>query len=270
MENIYKSKKFVLLVKTLIVLAAVFLLTAIVSQLKEYKYIGSDVYPANTMTFSGSGEVFVKPDIATFSFSITEESLDVSRAQEALAERGNEILEALEDFAIEEKDIRTTNYSINPKYEYIRETIVCITYPCPQPPGRQELTGYEVRQTTEVKLRDIDMSGEILSALGGFDVEQISGPFFSVDDLDEVVIEARNMAIEDAKKQAEILSKDLGVRLVRIVNFYENNFSPLYNLKNMGMGGAYDSLEMAPTASPSISAGENVITSDVSIVYEVR
>jgi uncharacterized protein YggE len=76
------------------------------------------------------------------------------------------------------------------------------------------------------------------------------------------------MAIDEAKEKAKVLSKDLGVSLVRIVNFSENGNIPMMYGKGMM---ATDSVASAPVApSPELPTGENKITSNVTITYEIR
>ena len=127
--------------------------------------------------------------------------------------------------------------------------------------------GYNVSQTVELKIRDISVAGEILSGIGEFGATDVSGLNFIVDNEDEINDQARDLAIQDARTQAKVLAKSLGVRLVKIVNFSENGDYPVYYgmEKAMAVGGG-----MADSVAPQIPAGENTITSNVSITYEIR
>jgi hypothetical protein len=108
----------------------------------------------------------------------------------------------------------------------------------------------------------------MLEAVASAGVTNVSGLTFTIDDRDALMREARQKAITEAKGKAEQLAKDLGVRLVRIVNFSENGGGqpPIYFSKDMamGMGGA------EPESAPTVPAGENRFTSNVSITYEIR
>ncbi len=132
----------------------------------------------------------------------------------------------------------------------------------------QRVIGYTVNQSTEVKVRDTAKVGELLSALGDAGISQLYGPNFTVEDSDAVQAEARKEAIEEARAKAKILARDLGVSLVRGVNFSESSGGypmPYYRSDVMGMGGA-----MEAKVAPEIAAGENEIVSQVYITYEIR
>jgi uncharacterized protein YggE len=96
----------------------------------------------------------------------------------------------------------------------------------------------------------------------------VSGLTFTIDDESALQREARKKAIDDAKTKAQQLAKDLGVSLSRIVSFSENNGSPMpmyYRADAMAMGGA-----MEAKSAPSVPTGQNKISSDVSITYEIK
>lgn len=244
----------------------IFLVFAAVSEFRSIGYIGSGLGATNTITVSGEGEVFAVPDTATFSVTIQEKGKDVKTAQDAATKKSNDIVAYLKQQGIEDKDVQTTDYSVYPQYDYSRET--CTQYYCP--PSKQTLSGYQVSQTLTIKVRDTDKSGDILSGVGSRGASQVSGLSFDVDDRKALEAEARGKAIDDAHEQAEKLAKQLGVSLARIVSFNEGGRGgPVYYAKAMTMGmGGMDAAESAPT--PSIPTGQNKITSDVSITYEIR
>jgi uncharacterized protein YggE len=238
--------------------------------LKENKYIGRGTYPGNVIAVNGKGEVKAVPDVATFSFSVTEEAKTVADAQDKEAKKMNQIIPALKAMGIEEKDIKTEGYNTYPKYDY--STTICpmssseISYPCRT--GKQTLTGYEVSQTVTVKIRNTEKSGEALTKVGSLGATNISGIQFVVDDMEKIQREARDKAIEDAKLQAKELSEKLGVKLVKVVNFYEGGNSPMYYAMDskMGMGMGAESASVAP----ALPVGENQYVSNVTITYEVE
>ncbi len=247
-------------------LLAIYLVTQIVSVLKEYKYIGTGVQAGSTIFVSGEGEVFAVPDIATVTFSATKDAKTMELAQKDVTDRMNSAIDFLKTSGVMEKDIKTTNYNAYPKYEYQREVEQCASGYCP--PGRQTLIGYEVSETISVKIRNTDDAGKIIAGLGKLKVSDISGPNFAIDDEDTLKAEARKKAIDDAKAKADILAKELGVKLVRVVSFSESNGNyPMYFSKSaMGMGGDASEASVAP----QIAKGENKINVNVSISYEIK
>ena len=241
----------------------IFIAIKAVSDLKALKYVGTVAGQVNTMTFDGKGEVMAIPDIANISFSVTEEGKTQKEAQDKVSTKTKSAIDSLKQAGIAEKDIKTENYNAYPKYDYGPQ---CISYPCPQ--RQPKIIGFEISQTITAKVRNTDDTGKILDLLATVNAQNLNGPNFEVDDIEKVQAEARLKAITDAKSKAEILAKDLGVSLVRIVNFYENSGggSPIYYSKAMmsDVGGA----ESAP--APTIPTGENKITSNVTITYEIK
>ena len=243
---------------------ALFLAGATISELKSLRFIGSGVAATNTITVSGDGDVFAVPDTATFTASVQEIAKDVKTAQDAATKKNNDIVAYLKGAGIDEKDIQTTDYSVYPQYDYgVRA--------CPMggycPPGKQTISGYQVSQTLTVKVRDTKKAGDLLAGVGSRGVSQVSGLSFTIDDQDALEAQARGKAIDKARAKADALAKQLGVRIVRVVGFSEGGGSgPIYYAKAMTMSA--DS-GMAP-AAPDIQTGQNKITSNVSVTYEIK
>jgi len=220
-----------------------------------------------TIQVSGEGEVLARPDIATFSFSVNAEGDDAATAQDRSAEATNEILTYLEEEGIAEEDIRTQSYNLSPRYEWT-ESICNERGVCP--PGERILRGYEVNQTISVKVRETDTAGDLISGVGSRGATNVSNLKFTIDDEDALKMEAREKAIADAKEKARMLAEDLGVRIVRMTGYWEDQ-----GRYPMGYGGAETrersmSLADDSSISPKVPTGENEISSRVHISYEVR
>ncbi len=247
-ENLQKA-----LVGVAIILG-IFLAVQAYNGIQEGRYIGKDIMPTNTISVSGKGEVFVKPDIAKISVSVEKEAVSVLEAQNQATEAINKITAFLKESGIEDKDIKTTNYNIYPQYDYLEKT------------GRV-FRGYIVGQTLEVKIRKIDEAGKILAGVTQAGANQVGGISFAIDDEEAAKRDARQKAIADAKTKAEQLAKDLGVKIVRLVNFSESGEIPypypIYKTEALGVGGG-------PEISPEIPSGENTVTVNVSLTYEIK
>lgn len=252
-----------------IFLLACFLVVQILVGLKKFGYIGKDVYPQRTIMVSGEGEAFAIPDIATFSFSVTENGATVKQAQEKVEAKINAALSDIKEAGIEERDIQTTSYNVYPKYEW--QQVYCIQMVgviCP--PGRNVLQGYEVSQTILVKVRDTEKAGDLVTRVGATGVSNISGLEFTIDDRDSYVQMAREKAIEEAKVNAKKLADDLGVGLGKMLYFNEvgNYPSPYYA---EGMGGADMRVSaVAEQVKATLPTGESKITSQVNLTYEIK
>ena len=244
---------------------ALFLLVSTVREFKGLPLIGSGVSATNTISVSGKGEVFAVPDTATFSVTVRETAKQVKDAQDVATKKGNDIIAYLKAGGVEEKDIKTTDYNVNPQYEWTQSV-------CPQsgycPPGKQVLTGFQVSQTLSVKVRDTKKAGDLLSGVGARGATDVSGLSFTIDDEDSLKAEARDEAIAQAKEKAEALAESLGVSLVRVVGFSEGGGGgPIYYAKAAMMEAGFVG---AASVAPEIPVGENKIVSNVNIVYEIR
>jgi uncharacterized protein YggE len=244
-----------------VIVLAIFLAVLAVKELRSIYYVGS-MDQSRTITVDGKGEYVTIPDIATISFTVTEKAKTVAEAQEKATAKLNPTIQAIKDAGVAEKDIKTTSYNINPEYEYNYAN--CSTSWCP--PGKSVLSGYSVSQSTEIKVRDLSKVGDIFTLIGKKEVQNVYGPSFGIDDPDMAKAKAREDAIKDAKAEADVLAKLLGVRLVRIINYYEQGATPLYGY---GMGGDMMVAKEAASA-PEISTGEQKVTSNVSVIYEIR
>jgi uncharacterized protein YggE len=252
-----------------------FLLVATVGELKGLSFIGSGISATNTINVSGEGDVFAVPDTATFSFTVDETAKDVATAQASATSKTNAVIDYLKGQGIADTDIQTTDYSINPQYSY--QQSVCpaapagmtdasgVPIPVYCPPGKQTITGYEVSQTVSVQVHDTSKAGTLLSGVGSNGASSVSGLSLTVSNQDALTIQARNKAITDAKNKAEVLAKSLGVTLVRIVGYSENGGGPVYYPQAVGVA-----MSAAAAPAPQIPTGQNKITSNVNITYEIQ
>ena len=176
---------------------------------KSFNEMDNNPNQQNTISVSGTGEIFIKPDIAQISLSVEKEALSLVDAQDKATEKINKIISFLKESGIEEKDIKTTNYSIYPRYDYLEKE------------GRV-FRGYTVNQTLEVKIRKIVEAGKILSGATLVGANQVGGINFTVEDEEAVKRQARQEAINDARTKARQLAKDLGIKLGHLVSFYES------------------------------------------------
>jgi uncharacterized protein YggE len=244
-------------------LLALFLLIATVSELRSYSYIGEGIQPSNTITVSGEGKVVAVPDTATFTYTVDETAPDVATAQAAATKTSNAIIAYLTGAGVASTDIQTTDYNVNPQYTYGSQ--VCTNVYCP--PSKQTISGYEVSQTESVKVGDISKAGTLLAGIGSQGASNVSGLTFTVADQDALNDQARAKAITDAQTKAKALASELGVSLVRVTGFNENSGvitpQPMYAM-------ASDAKAADAAVAPTIATGENIITSDVSVTYEIR
>ncbi len=227
------------------------------------------------ITFSGHGEVTAVPDVANIYFTISKEAKTVKEAQALVAEVEKKSLDFLRANNVAEKDFKTSYASFSPKYDYVYddpETLMMpcgpTPYGCPPRPGKSVIVGYTASESIIIKVRNIDDAGKIMQGLGTLGVSDLSGPNFAVDKEDELKVEARKKAIIDVKEKAKTLARDLGVRLGKITSFSESGNYPTPNYYN---NVSFMSADMRKESAPAeIPKGENTISVDVTITYEIK
>ncbi len=218
----------------------------------------------NTITVEGTGKAATIPDIATIDFSVTETAATVADAQAAATKKTNDALAAVAKLGIDDKDVKTVSYNVYPQYETIAP---CYSGICPN--RSPKITGYQVSETVEVKVRDTAKAGDVLQALGTLEVQNISGPSFMVDDDKDQKSEARAEAIKNARAKADMLAKELGVHLGKVVSFNENTGGyPIYYEGAYGKGGVAMDAQAAP--APSLPTGQTETSVTVMVTYEIR
>ncbi|MCG2694325.1 SIMPL domain-containing protein [Candidatus Parcubacteria bacterium] len=239
----------------LLLALTVFVIFKIRNTVREFGYIGRAPLSQYTINISGEGKVSSVPDIAAIDLGVTSEATTVKQAQDDNTKKMNDIVKAIKDLGVDEKDIQTTNYNIYPKYNY------------DQTRGTSSIVGYTVSQSATIKIRELDKVGSILGKAGELGANQVGGVQFTIDKPESLKSEAREMAIKDAKDKAEMLAKELGVNLGRVVSFneYTSGASPIYAKSSMeayGLGGG--------SPIPDIQAGSQEVVVDVNLVFEIR
>lgn len=240
-------------------LAVVFIAT----EIKGFRYIGAGVNAVNTISVSADGDVFATPDTAYITFSQTSEGKTAADAQVALNTKIKAAVDAIKALGIDEKDIKTESLASNPKYDYSDGKPCGYGY-CPPQTGK--IVGYEATQSIKVKIKDTANTSKVVDALSKVGLTNVYGPEFGIDDMDVLQDQAREKAIAQAQAKAEKLAAELGVSLGRIVSFSENNGGPMFY--RGGVMALDAKAESAPTAV--IPTGENKITSNVTITYEIK
>lgn len=257
---------------TTLAILSVFLLVSI-------QHLAATATTTNIVSFTGEGRVFAVPDIAAVSFSIVTEAKTSKAAQDDNSLKSKKVVDFIKSQGIEDKDIKTTGYNVYPQYSYplpvgrqadpipIGASEVKAIYPDsaqyydPNP----KISGYQVNQSFEVKVRDLEKVSAILDGLVTAGANQVNNLGFQVDDIEGVKNQARELAIKDAKEEASRLKRQIGIQLGKIVNYSEGGGGyPMYfkaeAMDSGGRGGA----------GPSVPVGENEIVINVTITYQIK
>lgn len=239
---------------------ALFLLAQTITLAKDFGRAGTPA--TDTITVNGDGQATLPPDVARVSFTVENTAPAVADAQAATTKQANAAIDFVKGQGIADKDVKTLSYNISPQYSY---TSCPPGVMCPSTP---KITGYQVSETIQVTVRDLTSVGAFLGGLGKLSVQNVSGPAFALDDSTAGSDAARADAINKAKIQADLLAKQLGVHLGKIVNFSESSGGYAYPTYATGMMKV--SADTASVPAPSVPTGENTYNASVSITYEIR
>ncbi len=201
----------------------------------------------------GEGKVDVVPDTAQVNVGIiVSNATTVETAQNQINQTNNSIVAAMESLGISDEDVSTSNYSINPDYNYES--------------GTNEITGYSGNASLSIKVRNLDILPQVIEQSTANGANQILGTSFVIDKPEEYREQARNAAIENAQQQAKELADRLGIRLGKVTNIVESSGNdypmPMYDraLSVEAMGGG----------SANLQPGSQTITSTVTLYFDKR
>jgi uncharacterized protein YggE len=207
-----------------------------------------------TLSVSGSGQAYLAPDIAYIYIGVHTEK---GTAAEAVAENTNQtqkLIKAIQDFGIDPKDIRTTNFSIWPMDQYDPSSGA--------PTGEKK---YAVDNTVYVTVRDLKSLGDLLDTAVQAGANTVNSVQFDVADKADALKQARADAVKDAEAQAQSLAQAAGLSLgeIRSIGFSEASPYPVFDGK--GGGGA-----AAEAAAVPIQPGQLTFTVNVNVTYALK
>ena len=215
---------------------------------------GTEGTPPRTLSVTGSGKVYLTPDIAYINIGVHTQGDDAAGAVASNNSQSQTVIDALRGLGIDARDIQTTNFSIYPQQQYD---------PQGQPSG--EIT-YMVDNTVFVTVRELDEIGDLLDAAVAAGANSINGISFDVADRTEALSGARQAAVADARAQAEELAQVAGVTLGELQNISvgAGGYPPVPYYE--GRGGAAADVALSVPVSP----GQMLVTVEVSVTYAIH
>ena len=209
---------------------------------------------SRTITVSGEGEAKGVPDQAQLSAGVTTNAATAEAALAENARKMNGVFAALRRMGVPEKSIQTSNFSVSPQYPPYNQSAT----------GPQRIVGYQVSNQVDVTLDDVKKLGPALDALVGAGANQINSVGFSIQNTAALLAAAREAAVADAVKRAQTYTHAAGVALGSVVSISESSTvapRPMYRMEAMATP--------APDTTPT-AAGEQSVTANVSIVFEIK
>jgi len=217
----------------------------------------ADDNPVPRILVSGQGSVDLAPDMAVLTLTVTRQAETARAALDANSSAMQEVQNAMINSGIRERDLQTSNFSIQPNYYY----------PPQQPTGKREppkIVGYTVRNSLTVRVRDISIVGVILDKSVSLGVNEGGNIIFTNEDPSEAITQARIRAMQDAMARAETLATAAGVKTGQILEITEQSFNPrpVPMMAEMAMGRAADAVPVA--------AGENTYRVTVNVTLAIE
>ena len=222
---------------------------------------GPVVAAGNTLlSISAEGKSARTPDLAVFSAGVTTQGKTAGAALTENAGRMTSVIAALRRAGIAERDIQTSNLSVNPVYGQPKRL----------PDGSFDqqdpvIIGYQATNQVSVRQRKLDSFGRVIDTLVANGANQVNGPAFQIDNPDAAMDEARLEAMKKVRARAELYARAAGLRVVRVLTIGENaGWSP----SQPQVMFARAEMAGAPKSSP-VAAGELELTVTVSASYEL-
>jgi uncharacterized protein YggE len=203
------------------------------------------------LDINATGEVSRVPDVAVITAGVITRSPSAGGAIQQAAARMARVRAALKAAGVADRDIQTSNLSLNPDYVYENNQ-----------PAR--LTGYQASNQLNVRFRDIANAGKIIDALVAEGANQINGPTLTIDKPELALDEARAKAVTTARARAELYARSLGLRVVRVVSMSESGGYAVPPPMPMMMEAR------AQAADSKIDPGEQKLQVTLAVTYELQ
>lgn len=179
---------------------------------------GAALADGTTLSVTGSGTVLVESDLAIVTVGVQETSKDVLEAQSTVNEKIAAIKQALLDAGVEESEINTDSINIYANYDYSDNTEVIV--------------GYTARNSLSVRTTDMDNVGSLIDAAFAAGANTLDNVQFTVQDDTQAREQALTMAVEDARRKADVLASAAGLQVASIERISEGGVSVYDSMRN--------------------------------------
>jgi uncharacterized protein len=199
------------------------------------------------VSVTGEASVSAAPDAAVVRMGVSTQAASAREASNANAQKMTAVLAALKDGGIAEKDIQTARLSLQPQYETGR-------------PGAQHMVGFQATNQLSVRVRDVKSLASLLDRAITAGATDVSGIEFVVSEQSKLLDQAREQAIADARRKADVYAKAAGAHVGQVISISEDGASA----PRGPMLAA-----MRTTAMP-VATGEQTLHVSVSVTYAIE
>jgi uncharacterized protein YggE len=208
----------------------------------------AQVNPPASISVTGEATVSVPPDLAEIDGGVTSEAKTAREASEANNTAMGKVLQALKGAGIEAKDIQTSRLSQQPQS-------------APNRSGPSAIAGYRASNRVTIRVRDVSKVANVIDTLVGAGANEIGGINFVVSQASKLLDEARERAVADARRKAEIYAKAASVTLGAPLSISEEGNSAPAPYRRMAAGMA---------ASAPVAQGEETLAVTVSVSWAIK
>lgn len=204
--------------------------------------------PSPAISVIGEASVSVAPDQAQIDGGVTSDARTAREAAEANNAAMSKVLQALKGAGIEEKDFQTSRLSLQPQY-------------APNRTGPSPVTGYRASNRVTVRVRDVAKVASVIDVLVGAGANDIGGINFTVSQPSKHLDDAREKAVADARRKAEIYARAAGITLGEPLSISEEGSpTPLFRGK----------MAAPMAAGAPVAQGEETLSVTVSVSWAIR
>ena len=205
--------------------------------------------PPPAISVTGEATVSVAPDQAQIDGGVTSDAKTAREASEANNAAMGKVLLALKGAGIEEKDTQTSRLSLQPQY-------------APNRTGTSPITGYRASNPVTIRLRDVTKVANVIDVLVGAGANDIGGINFTVSQPSKHLDEAREKAVADARRKAEIFARAAGVTLGEPLSISEETGAP---------APLFRGKMAAPMAAGApVAQGEETLSVSVNVSWAIK
>lgn len=204
--------------------------------------------PPAAISVTGEASVSVPPDLALVDGGVTSEAKTAREASDANNNAMGKVLLALKTAGIDQKDVQTSRLSLQPQS-------------APNRTGPSAITGYRASNRVTIRVRDVSKVANVIDTLVGAGANEIGGINFMVSQASKLLDEARDKAVADARRKAEIYARAAGVTLGAPLSISEDGNAPPMPYRKMSAGMA---------ASAPVAQGEETLSVTVSASWAIK
>ena len=200
------------------------------------------------ISVSGEASVSAPPDLAMIDAGVASDAKTAREAADANNTAMAKVLQALKAAAIDDKDYQTSRLSLQPQY-------------APNRPGQASVTGYRASNRVTIKVRDVSKVASMIDTVVGAGANDVGNIYFTVAEPSKLLDEAREKAVADARRKAEIYAKAAGVTLGSPLSISEEGApTPMFRVKTLA----------APATPTPVAQGEETLSITVSVIWGIK